>query len=295
MNLKRIIATLPAVSLILFGCSSRLCAGDSPQLTSDAHAGLDAVLWVQTSAEYKATAHAAYRQAMRAVDAGLLAATRTAAIEQTGEFTALLPAVIVDIDETILDNSPFNGELALSRSSYSDSLWSEWVSRAQAKAVPGALDFVRYCAQKKVEVFYITNRSANDETATRKNLTELGFPLPEDRDVIYCYGEKSEWKTSDKGARRSLVAATHRILVMVGDDLGDFLSGVKDSLQKREALVEKRLDKFGDCWFIIPNPMYGSWERAIYDFRVDLPPAEKLRIKATKVKSFREEQRRDQK
>jgi len=273
--------------ILIFESTTTVQGGDLPKITPCAHEGLDAVLWMQTSAEFKAAAHSAYTQAGRAVDIALAAPEWTAAPEQSGQYEFLPPAVIVDIDETILDNSLFEGELVRSHGRYSDSLWNTWVSQARAEAIPGSLKFIRYCEQKNVKVFYITNRSAKDEEATKKNLSALGYPVTPEPDVMLCLGERPEWNSSDKGTRRAYVAKTHRILVMVGDDLGDFLSGIKDTPQIRDALLEKHIDKFGERWFIIPNPAYGSWERSLYDFRNNLSHEEILKMKNAFIESFR--------
>ncbi len=251
---------------ILFGAAILLsaCATQNPNLYS--------ALWVQTAAEYRAEALETYTAAMSQLDEALLDRSWTAAVEQTGDYMGLPPAVILDIDETVLDNAPFQGQLILDKMPFDPARWDEWVAMEAATAIPGALDFVREAARRGVAVFYITNRSCAgadkdpgcaQETHTIRNLARLGFPeTPPDR--ILLKGEQPGW-TSEKKSRRSAVAQRHRILMLVGDDLGDFLPDVASGIDpdQRKDLVDRYKDRWGRKWFILPNPVYGSWERVL--------------------------------
>lgn len=249
----------------------------------DTHELLNPTLWIQTSAEYRVVCRTTYAMAARALDAALLDPTWTAAVEQAGSFAALPPAVIMDLDETVLDNSPFAARLVADRIPYNQKVWSDWVARSEAQALPGSLEFIRYAESKGVTVFYVTNRTADQEAATRANLARLGVALPADTDTVLMSRERPEWR-SDKGPRRAHVAAGHRILLQVGDDLGDFLSGAQDSPENRVALAERNAGAWGTRWFLIPNPMNGSWEMSLYSgFPSD---QEVLRSKVTRLRSF---------
>jgi acid phosphatase len=189
----------------------------------------------------------------------------------------------MDLDETVLDNSPFAGRMVRDRVPFDQRLWSEWVSRAEAGALPGSLEFIRRALDRGVAVFYVTNRSADQEAATRANLERLGLALPAGTDTVLMSRERPEWR-SDKGPRRAHVAATHRILLLLGDDLGDFVSGAQDTPENRVALAGRHDDKWGMRWFLIPNPMNGSWEMSLYE---GFPPDDEvLRSKLARVKSF---------
>ncbi len=249
----------------------------------DTHELLNPTLWIQTSAEYRVVCRTIYSMAARALDAALLDPAWTAAVEQSGSFAALPPAVIMDLDETVLDNSPFAGRLVADRTPFDPRVWSDWVARAEAAALPGALEFIRHAESKGVAVFYVTNRSADQEAATRANLARLGVALPTEADTVLMSRERPEWR-SDKGTRRAHVAASHRILLLVGDDLGDFLSGAQDSPENRVVLSERHADLWGTRWFLIPNPMNGSWEMSLYS---GFPPdAEVLRSKQARIRAF---------
>ncbi|GMU80584.1 MAG: acid phosphatase [Planctomycetota bacterium] len=246
----------------LTGCTSDRAAVAPAAAPRDAHEGLDATLWMQTSAEYQMLCRAAYRGAAASLDRALGDPTWTASLEQTTVSDGMPPAIIVDVDETVLDNSPFQGRVVRERTRFSPQLWQQWVSQASAPALPGAVEFLRDAAQRGVAVFYVTNRSAASEDATRRNLAALGFPLASSTDVVLTEGENG-W-TSDKTARRVLIASKYRVLLLIGDDLGDFLSGAKDTPENRRAAAEKHAERFGVNWILLPNPAYGSWERALY-------------------------------
>lgn len=251
----------------------------------DAHEKLDGVLWMQTSAEYHSLVHMIYSQARMAFDNALLDPRSTAALEQDGEYASLPPAIIVDIDETVLDNSRFEGRLAIDRTTYKEDLWRQWVEQRAASAVPGAVDFLNYVATKGVTIFYVTNRDISQERATRDNLEALHFPLRSDLDIILSKNENG-WSTSDKGTRRAHLSKDFRILLLVGDDLGDFVSGIKDTPANRVRLADSHKNMWGTRWILLPNPLYGSWERAIFNHDVNKADNEILQIKLKTVQGF---------
>ena len=265
------------------GCAQRAAAPAQPPAPSSAaaaaaipaiHENLHAVLWVQTAVEFRGVSMQAYRLAQQQLDAALARPTWTAAIEQTGDVSGLPPAVILDLDETVLDNSPFqarairhqNAERAAGRAAegFDEEAWNAWCAEARAGAVPGAVAFLAYARSKGVTPFFISNRTGPLEAATRRNLETLGIETGGASDTMFLRNERPEWSASDKTARRAAVAKTHRILLLVGDDLGDFMpSG--GTVEARDARVATHADAWGTTWIVVPNPMYGSWERAVLD------------------------------
>lgn len=234
------------------------CAGNR-----DTHELLNSLLWVQTSAEYQALSSTTYRQAGEALDRALLDRTWSAIPEHTGDVENLPPAVILDLDETVLDNSAFEGRLVTQRTTCSPSAWDDWVREANARAVPGALDFITQARRKGVAILFITNRHAGQESSTRENLEKLGLPLSKDLDTVLTEGEPPFNWPSDKSSRRQYLARRFRILLLIGDDLGDFLSGARDTPEQRVRLAREHHERWGRSWFLLPNPMYGSWERSL--------------------------------
>lgn len=273
MSLPRVGAVL-GLLVLLGGCEVR-----------DSHENLNGALWVQTAAEFRVDAESRYRQAKATLNRALADPMWSAAVEQTGDTRRLTGhAVIMDLDETVLDNVAFQGELALRRTSFSPELWNVWVGMKKASAIPGAIDFINYAQSRGVTVFFVTNREAAQETATRENLAALGVALPSGMDTVLTKNEKPEW-SSDKTSRRREIAAAFRILMLFGDDLGDFVAGADGSPEKRTALAAQYRDWWGERWVLLSNPLYGSWERAVYGggSKSDL---EILQIKWEKLRGF---------
>jgi acid phosphatase len=235
------------------------------QPTAPAYENLNAVLWMQTSVEYQASAVQTYRLAQLALLRGLRDERWTAALEQNGEFEKLPPAVVLDLDETVLDNSAFEARITASGETFSDPAWTKWVNERAAGLVPGAMDFVQFAHANGVTPVYITNRvcdSSKDDDPTVQQLRKLHLPLEAVSDQLLCAHTSKE---SDKTARREMIAKKYRILLLFGDQLGDFLQIPTDAadLTGRESLFITHQGLWGERWFQLPNPMYGSWEGAV--------------------------------
>jgi 5'-nucleotidase (lipoprotein e(P4) family) len=113
-----------------------------------------------------------------------------------------------------------------------------------------------------VTLFYVTNRDADEEPATLRNLEALGFPVNSNPDTLLLRGKRPEWG-SDKSSRRAFVAGTHRILLLIGDDINDFVAARDKTTAELDAIIDQTAAWWGTRWFVIPNPMYGTWERAV--------------------------------
>lgn len=272
MSLSRLLPVLVAIPLLLVGCAAVPSTPSRVSLPTTGREQLNAVLWMQSSAEYTAIAGqtfrlAAERLAGSALDAG------TAALEQAAmpaaAMAALPTAIVVDLDETILDNSFYQARRALAGLGYDEPSWQAWMQEASAPALPGAAEFLRRSAAAGHAVFYVTNRDCLDpapgaadpcpaQTATMRNLQALGLPGADDASRLLMKSERPEWRSSDKSPRRAWIAERYRIVLMVGDDLRDFVDrGVF------EARREELSPLFGTRWFLLPNAMYGSWDRGL--------------------------------
>ena len=239
---------------------------------------LTATAWVQSAAEAKIAARQAYFLATRQLDAALRSPKWSAAIEQKPRFEKLPPAVILDLDETVLDNSPYQARLVRDNALYSSQGWTRWVAQADASAIPGASAFLEFASKKGVQIFYVSNRNTGEEAATRENLRRLGLPVQGPDDHVLMSGERPEW-TSDKTTRRTFVAQKHRILLLVGDDLNDFVTAKPRTRPERLDLMERYAQFWGQRWIMLSNPLYGSWEGALFDYRSDLSREEMLQRK----------------
>ncbi len=248
---------------------------------------LNATLWAQTSVEYKANALAMYRLAGIMLNGVLENKSFTAApAEQGASFHNKPPAVILDVDETVLDNSPYEAWVVKTDGHYSSKTWGPFVNSETSLAIPGSLEFIKGAAAKGVKIFYVSNRKAPLEKGTRNNLKALGYPIDESEDTVPLRGEKPEWKSSKKSPRRSHVAANYRVVMVFGDNFGDFVDGYKGSIADRQALYEKHDKLWGTGWFMLANPMYGSWESAAFGGNWKLSSDERRQMKLDAMASW---------
>lgn len=200
------------------------------------------VHWVRTAAEYRALALQTYRAAgerLRALEAPLV----------DGSW-----AVIMDADETILDNSLFEKRIAERGETFTEEAWDEWVAEEAAGAIPGAADFVALVQRLGGRVAVVTNRHEGLCPATIRNLAALGIRPA----VVLC-----ETDTAQKEGRFAMVEGGTaspelgpvRVILWIGDNIGDF----PDLDQTLRDAPAEAYRLFGDRYFVLPNPMYGSW------------------------------------
>ncbi len=253
-RLGRVVLIVAALSL---GAAGAQAADGPPQ-----HDLLNATLWMQRSVEYKANATALFALARLRLDEALADKNWTAApAEQTGAYQSLPPAVVLDADETLIDNSAFQAWMVLNDTTFTPKLWTQFVSAEMSGAIPGAVEFAKYADSKGVKVFYVTNRTAAEEEPTRRNMQKLGFPMGGNVDTFLMSGEKPEW-TSAKGSRRAYIAKDYRILLNMGDNFGDFVDGYRGSEAERLKIYEDNKARWGREWLMLANPAYGSFESA---------------------------------
>ena len=240
---------------------------------------LNAVLWMQRSVEYKASALTAFALARLRLDQALTEPSWTAAPkEQTGAYQTLPPAVILDIDETLLDNSGYQAWMALKDTTFDPKTWNAYVNTVSSVAIPGAVEFAKYAAARGVKVFYVSNRTAEEEPATRKNLEKLGFPLDDKLDTVLMTREQPDWGSA-KGTRRAHVARSYRVLLNVGDNFGDFVDEYRGTEAERQKVLEAHQDRWGREWIMLANPSYGSFESAPYKHDFKLSNGDKRKAK----------------
>ena len=235
-------------------------------------------LWVQTAVEYDGTARQAYVLAEQMMRRGLADSTWTASTEQAEmghqEYRDKPPAVVLDVDETVLDNSPYQARLIREDEAYGSESWGAWVRERQADPLPGARAFTQAAVQAGVQVIYLTNRDADLEGATRDNLRAFGFPVDDAPDAVLTQGEQPGWEV--KRPRRAWVAERYRILLLVGDNFGDFAAEVDTTVAARRQRGRAFREYWGTRWIVLPNPQYGSWEGALHEFAYGRPRLQQL-------------------
>jgi 5'-nucleotidase (lipoprotein e(P4) family) len=226
-------------------------------------------LWFQSSGEARALQYQAYLLARLMLDRDLKSRHR----DQRR-------AVVVDVDETILDNSRHQAPLIVDNKPFESAGWIAWCNRAEATAIPGALEFLRYAASRGVRVFYVTNRGLAEKEGTARNLKRLGFPGVSDETLLV------RTDTSSKEPRRQSISKRYRIVLLAGDNLNDFAALFEGkSVAERQAAVDAWRQKFGTQFIVLPNPMYGDWENAIYKYNFQLKEEEKAKLRKEALKT----------
>jgi 5'-nucleotidase (lipoprotein e(P4) family) len=232
------------------------------QQVSSSHLVADGKLWSslfqQRAAEYQALCLQAFNIARLRTDQ---------ALQQP---SAKPRAIITDIDETFLDNSPYAVHQALVGKDYEPATWNEWTAKGIADTLTGGLNFFSYAASKGIEIFYVTNREEQERTGTLANLKHFNFPFADNQHLVM------RKDISSKEPRRQEIAGKYEIILLLGDNLADFSSLFdKKAEAERSQNVQSLSAEFGKKFIVLPNANYGGWEDAIYLNRRDWAPAQK--------------------
>ena len=228
------------------------------QVAADNEYQAGATLWMQKAAEYRALTYQAFNLARWQLDADFDKKN----VKKLPKAEQKKPrAVVVDIDETVLDNSPSQAAAIKGRIPFNLKDWYAWGEMRKAKAIPGAVDFLNYAVSKGVKVFYVSNRDEVQKQATMDNLKNVGFTDISADNVLLRTNESS------KEARRQFILQKYRIVILMGDNLDD-LSNIfeRKSVADRFSEVDKVKPDWGRRFIVLPNAMYGTWESAIYEY-----------------------------
>ncbi|MDP4083997.1 MAG: 5'-nucleotidase, lipoprotein e(P4) family [Bacillota bacterium] len=256
------IVSVMLVSFSFFGLQIKAQQIAPPNATNLEEQNTMSVLWFQKSGEAKALYYQGYNIGKMRLDEIL-----------KSKKYGLKPAIVLDIDETIVDNSPYLAWNVQTRKKF-DVNWNQWVQKAESRALPGALAFLKYADSKGVAIYYISNRQEAQKVATIKVLHQIGAPQANSKHVLLQQpGEIG------KEIRRAKVAATHDIVLLFGDNLNDFSGFDGLSVSGRIQAVDRRKDEFGKKLIVFPNPMYGDWEGAIYNYNEKKSDSEKAKLR----------------
>ncbi|HAT76472.1 MAG TPA: 5'-nucleotidase, lipoprotein e(P4) family [Flavobacterium sp.] len=235
--------------IVTFSCTPQEKNEPVSEKSFDSDHLLMATLWFQNSAEAKAMFLQTYKYATYSLDKQL----------ETNKSTNK-KAIVFDIDETLLDNSPYEAYLIEHSELYNPDSWFKWEQNKSAKALPGAVEFVNYAVSKGVEIFYVSNRKIASYDATVENLVNVGFPMV-DKDHVYLREEES----SKESRRQAIIAKGYDILMLVGDNLSDFSDAFElEKCENRNDVVDSLQSLLGERFIMLPNPMYGDWEKEIF-------------------------------
>lgn len=235
-------------------------------------------LYMQKSAEYRAIAYQAFNQARWQLDADL----EKKNLKQLPKAERKKPrAIMVDIDETMLDNSPAQSVGILNKRAFNIDDWYAWGKLKKAKPIPGAVDFVNDAVSKGVKVFFVSNRDEVQKTETVENLITAKFKDVSSENVLLRQLDSNGRGISTKEPRREFILQKYRIVMFIGDNLDDHSDVFeKKAIDARFAEVDKARDLFGKRYIVLPNAMYGTWENAIYDYNNALSPEDREKKRA---------------
>ena len=260
MNATRLLLFLGTLT-IFSGCAPQQEIDDTPD---------QSYLWVRDSAEYRAVSRQVYRAASMALP-DLIADETWSAIPYQTNAEKLPPAIIMDIDQTLVNGIDF--QLA-HEPPFTAEKFDDWNASHVAIPVPGAPEFVKLARASGARVFFLTNRFCNaaaegscaQKQISVQDLIEAGIPA-QDADVSLA-GERPDWG-SEKKVRRDHIAENYRVIMLFGDDLGDFIHCVRrrplapctegGTITNRFSLTAEHDAYWGAGWYVLPNPMYGSW------------------------------------
>jgi acid phosphatase len=213
----------------------------APQPNDD----LNAVLWDQSAVEAQAVMTQTFALARIRFDEALADKSRTAdPTVQTGNFANKPPAVVLDVDDTVLNTSPYQAWTVKNGTSFSPKTWTAYVNSKIDSAIPGAIEFTQYAVSKGAKVFYVTNRTKEEEPATAEELKQLGFAMGDNVDTLLTSKEREDWGSA-KSSRRAFIAKDYRLLLLIGDNLGDFTDAYKGSIAERQKGVRRQRGALG--------------------------------------------------
>jgi acid phosphatase len=175
-----------------------------------------------------------------------------------GNYQTKPPAIILDVDETVLDNSAYNARNIRDGKLFTLEAWNAWCEEQRAIAIPGAVEFIQRAESLGVKVFFITDREDDVRAATIENLNKIGVRASEENVLT------KNPQLDDKISRRALVTQNHRVLLLIGDSMSDLCSGMGTrEWDQRQKIAAEKTALFGPRWVMLPNPVYGSWQRAL--------------------------------
>lgn len=256
--------TLTTAALVLL---LGACATEPPAYDPETDLGL---FWVKYAAEYEAVTRQVYGNATRALPAFVADKSWSALPFQKGA-EDLPPAVILDVDETVINNVDF--QISFERP-FENYKLDEWDQQHTAQPVPGVVEFVAAARAAGVTIFFLTNRPCEprdgeacpQKQTVIKALADIGISATPE--YLTLANEQPHWQR-EKLVRRQLIAETHRVIMVIGDDLGDFVPCARKKVYEpctepgtrasRAAALEQYADFWGYGWYVLPNPMHGSW------------------------------------
>lgn len=256
--------------IVSMGCLLLVCTLPAVAQMNEATLKTLPVLFQQTAAEYRALCYQAFNTAKWQLEKIPASKVRRQKM-----------AIVTDLDETIIDNSYSDARLIQEGVLYSEQVWKRWTARAEATAVPGAVAFLQWAAKRGFTIFYISNRDTSDVAITMENLRKLNLPDVQEANMLFLSN------TSSKEVRREKVSSTHKIVMLMGDNLNDFTTAFeKKSIADRFIATDLAREEWGKRFIVLPNGAYGEWESALYNYQRNLTNAQRDSMRNALLKSY---------
>lgn len=166
-------------------------------------------------------------------------------------------AVVLDLDETVLDNTPLLVRDVEHCHDYTKwDTWSDWEKQGHPGLIPGAKAFLENVNHHNVHIYYVSDRTQENKKDTINTLKSLGLPQVSESSILL--------DTAPKEARRQTILQNQQIMMLFGDSLPDFAVQFKnkETAGEQRKRVESSAQHFGDDWIVLPNAAYGSWSKA---------------------------------
>ncbi|MFP4555521.1 MAG: 5'-nucleotidase, lipoprotein e(P4) family [Bacteroidales bacterium] len=226
-------------------------------------------IWFQNSPEAKSLYYQGFNIAKERV------------LEFKSETSEKPQAVVVDLDETMINNSPFQGKMIETGKGFSPEFWNEWSAQEKATALPGAREFTHFCDSVGIQIIYLSNRMVTELEWTMNNLKDLDFAYVEPDNFLL------KDTISGKEARREVVSEDYDIILLLGDNLNDFSEVFENRGDDWGAsIVDEYREEFGRRFIVFPNPMYGEWEKSIYNHKRDIDDDAKFMMRRESIEAY---------
>lgn len=261
--MKNTFLVLSLSALLITSCKlGGNSSSSTPAVThiqSDAAFKTSAVLWQQTSAEYEALCLQAYAIAEDRIRNPQPIAADDGYVYESTVNDGGMNAIIMDLDETVFDNSLYHGYLILENREYSKETWNNWVNREEATLIPGAYNFIMTALELSIPIFYVSNRDFSTINATLNNLRKFNINVEEDQLLLKDVG------MTDKLSRFEKVERQYNVVLYIGDNLNDYKVQTfgLPNISSRKASINEMRQHIGRDFILLPNPVYGDWEEAL--------------------------------
>ncbi len=260
--MKKYFVLIATCFVALAASSQNQATTQTIELNSTEELKLLSTLWQQDAAEYRALCYQAFNTATMQIDALPKKMRKQQHL-----------AIITDLDETILDNSPNEAQLMKDNKLWNYQSWKQWTDLSAATAVPGAVEFLQYAKNKGITIFYISNRSVNEVASTLINLQKLHLPDADTSHMLFMHDDAS------KESRRQAVMKNYMVVMLLGDNLNDFANVFEGkNIADRFTETDNAKDTWGKKFIVLPNATYGEWENALYNYQYNLTPEQRINL-----------------